>query len=260
MNFLNGTRVINYKDGSIKLPINISRETVKMQTLKKITLSFGVVLLLFGQSIHAMPNALTAKYSVYKGSMNLGDMNLSLTYSGRQFHYYKHTKATGIAALITKAKIVEKVDGAFAGNQIKPQNYYFLQQTRKNSRVEKTRFNRNMAQGHYKNEKFNLKLPYGTLDRASLELALANDISHKKPTLTYNVMERGKLKKYVFARQGRETLTTPAGSFSTIKVKVIRSGNKRSTMFWLAKELDYMPAKIVHREKKDVITTIIKSH
>ena len=73
-------------------------------------------------------------------------------------------------------------------------------------------------------------------------------------------MERGELKKYVFSRQGQEKLTTPAGDFTTVKVKVVRAGNKRSTMFWLAKELDYMPAKIVHREKKDVITTIIKSH
>ena len=231
-----------------------------MQILKKITLSLGAALLLFGQSIHAMPTALTASYSVYKSNMNLGDMKLSLTYSGNQFHYYKQTKATGFAALITKAKIVEKVDGSFAGNQLKPLTYYFLQQTRKGSRSEKTRFNRNIAQGTYKDKKFNLKLPNGTLDRASLELALANDINHNKPRLTYNIMERGELKKYVFSRQGQEKLTTPAGDFTTVKVKVVRAGNKRSTMFWLAKELDYMPAKIVHREKKDVITTIIKSH
>ncbi len=231
-----------------------------MQLFKKIGLSLGTVLLLLGQSVYAMPKALNANYTVYKGSMNLGDMNLSLQYSGNQFHYYKDTTAKGFAALITKAKIIEKIDGTFKGNKLIPTKYYFQQSTRKSSRIEKTRFIGNQAQGSYKDKSFNLKLPAGTLDRASLEIALANDISSKKNRLDYNVMERGKLKKYIFARQGEEKLSTPDGDYMTTKVKVVRSGNKRSTMFWLAKELDYMPVKIIHREKNDVITTIIKSH
>ena len=230
-----------------------------MQLFKKISLSLATALLLLGQSVYAMPKALNANYSVYKGSMNLGDMNLSLSYSGNQFHYYKDTTAKGFAALITKAKIIEKVDGSFRGNHLSPIKYYFQQSTRKNSRIENTRFTANHAQGAYKDKKFNIKLPVGTIDRASLEIALANDIASRKPRLNYNIMERGELKKYVFARQGEERLVTPAGSFTTTKVKVVRNGNKRSTMFWLAKELDYMPVKIIHREKNDVITTIIKS-
>ncbi|MCK5810331.1 MAG: DUF3108 domain-containing protein [Cocleimonas sp.] len=231
-----------------------------MNIFKKITFILGAMSLLLGQSVYAMPKALDANYSVYKGSMNLGDMNLSLKYSGNQFHYYKNTQAKGFAALITKAKIIEKVDGSFHGNRITPVTYYFLQSTRKKSRVEKTRFTGNRAQGRYKDKEFNLKLPAGTVDRASLELALANDMMSNKPRLTYHVMERGELKQYVFARQGQERLTTPDGDFMTTKVKVVRAGSKRSTMFWLAKKLDYMPVKIVHREKNDVITTVIKSH
>ena len=240
--------------------LNIFRENSIMQLFKKIILLLSSFAFLLTPLAYAMPNALNATYSVYKGSMNLGDMNLSLRYAGKQFHYYKDTKAKGFAALITNAKILEKVDGSFAGNKINPSSYYFMQSTRKNTRIENTHFTGNRAQGTYKDKNFNLKLPTGTLDRASLELALANDIGNNKANLSYNVMERGKLKKYVFSRQGEEKLSTPAGNFMTIKVKVIRTGNKRDTMFWLAKELDYMPAKIVHREKNDVITTVIKSH
>lgn len=234
-------------------------ESVNMQLFKKISLSLATALLLLGQSVSAMPKALNADYSVHKGSMNLGDMNLSLSYSGNQFHYYKDTTAKGFAALITKAKIIEKVDGSFKGNHLSPTKYYFQQSTRKRSRIENTRFVGNHAQGVYKDKKFNLKIPAGTIDRASLEIALANDITNRKPRLNYNVIERGELKKYIFARQGEERISTPAGRFTTTKVKVVRTGNKRSTLFWLAKELDYMPVKIIHREKNDVITTVIKN-
>jgi len=223
-------------------------------------LIIGATVLLFSQSIFALPASLTANYSVHKGSLYLGDMKSTLRYAGNQYHYYKNTQAKGFAALITKAVIKENVDGTFQGDKLSPVKYYFSQSTRSNSRTETTRFTGANAKGSYKNHHYNIKLPNGTLDRASLELALANDITKKKPTLSYNVMERGELKKYNFKRLGEELLTTPSGKFTTTKVSVVRSGNKRSTTFWLAKELSYMPVKIIHKEKNDVITTVIKSH
>ena len=231
-----------------------------MITIKKLALMLGTTALLLSQPSFALPSALTANYSVYKGSLYLGDMTSTLRYAKNQYHYYKNTKAKGFAALITKAVIKEKVDGSFKGDRLTPIKYYFLQSTRKNSRTENTHFAGLNAKGSYKNNHYNVKLPQGTLDRASLELALATDISKKKAVLSYNVMERGKLKKYNFRRLGEEQLTTSNGTFTTTKVSVVRADNKRSTTFWLAKELDYMPVKIIHKEKNDVITTVIKSH
>lgn len=231
-----------------------------MRLLQKIALSLGTGLLLLGHTAYAMPRAVNASYSVYKGSMNLGDMSLSLLYSGNQFHYYKDTQAKGFAALITKAKIIENVDGVFKGNSLRPIKYYFNQSTRQKSKIENTHFLGTHARGRYKGQPFDVRLPAGTLDRASLELALANDIKQKRPQLTYDVMERGELKKYIFVRQGEEMLDTPSGRMTTTKVSVVRSGNERSTTFWLAKELGYLPAKIVHKEKHDVISTLIKAY
>ena len=231
-----------------------------MQQSKKIALSLGVGLLFLGQLVYALPKPFSASYSVYKGSMNLGDMNSSLRYSGRQFQYYKDTQAKGFAALISKAKITENVDGTFDGDRLTPLKYYFNQTTRSNKRVESTRFSGGNAHGTYEDKTYDVKLPQGVLDRGSLELALAQDISNNKPDLSYDVMERGELKKYDFIRQGEEQITTPAGVLSTTKVSVVRSGNQRSTVFWLAEEMDYMPAKIIHTEKNSVITTEIKKY
>ena len=231
-----------------------------MITIKKLALTLGTATLLLSQSVFALPKALTANYSVYKSSLYLGDMKSTLRYAGNQYHYSKNTHAKGFAALITNAVIKENVDGTFKGDNLSPIKYYFLQSTRKKSRTENTRFTGTHAKGRYKDNNYDVKLPKGTLDRTSLELALANDISKKKPVLRYNVMERGELKTYNFKRLGEEKLTTPSGKFTTIKVSVVRSGNKRSTTFWLAKELGYMPVKIIHKEKDDVITTVIKSY
>ena len=72
-------------------------------------------------------------------------------------------------------------------------------------------------------------------------------------------MEKGKIKTLTFAKQGKEKIKTPAGTFNTVKIQVVRNSNKRNTTLWLAEELDYMPVKIRHNEKGNVVTTVIKN-
>ena len=212
------------------------------------------------QAVQALPKAFQANYSVAKGGMKLGHLNASLKYSGNRYQYLKSTKATGIAALLTSIKVTEQTDGQFSGQNIVPQNYLFNQSRRKKSRIDKVHFSGSNAIGSYKNKKFNLAVQSGIQDRASLELVLARDIQLNKPRLNYTTVERGKLKQYNFQKMGMEQIKTPAGTFNALKVKVVRTGNKRETVFWMAKEIDYLPVKIRHRENDDVITTLIKSY
>lgn len=207
----------------------------------------------------ALPKPFSANYTVSKGRMTLGNLHASLKYSGNQYHYHKFTKATGLAAL-TGIKITERTDGQFSGHNIKPTHYFFNQSRRSKKRIDKAHFSGNKATGSYKGKPYNIVVSGNTLDRASLELALARDLAANKPRLAYQVIEKGKIKNYTFAKQGQHQIKTAAGTFNTIKVAVVRSSSKRQTTFWMAKELNYMPVKIIHNEKGDVITTVIKNY
>jgi len=107
---------------------------------------------------------------------------------------------------------------------------------------------------------FSVKTSAGIQDKASMELLLAQDLSQNKSRLIYNIVNQGEKSQYRFQKLGNEVVKTPAGTFNTVKIKVVRSTNARETVFWMAKELDYMPVKIRHREHKDVITTVIKNY
>lgn len=227
---------------------------------KRFPLLLGVLLLVFGQSLMAMPRAFQANYTVSKGSMKLGYLNSTLKYAGNRYSYHKYTKATGLAALITGIKIIENSDGQFSGDTIKPLTYLFNQSKRGGGKVDKIQFLGNRATGSYKNKPFNLAITPDTQDKASLELSLARDVAKNKGKLSYPVVGRGEKTQYAFQKIGNETLKTNAGTFNALKVKVVRSTNKRETLFWLAKELDYMPVKVRHREKDDVITTVIDNY
>jgi len=66
-------------------------------------------------------------------------------------------------------------------------------------------------------------------------------------------MERGKLKQYIFMRVANERLNTPAGAFNTVKLEVKRDDQSRKTTYWMAKELTFLPVKMLHEEDGDVI-------
>lgn len=240
--------------------------TLSFNSLLKIALS-SLLLLCTGVASQkalsqptALPDAFKANYSVARGSMTLGNLHASLTYSGNNYSYKKYTKATGMAAMLTGIKITENTNGQLSGLEVVPKSYLFNQSRRKKSRIDKAQFSGRSAVGSYKNKPYKVNMPIGTQDRASLELVLARDIAQNKARLQYNVVERGKIKRYNFQKMGVEQVKTPLGMHQAIKVKVLREGKKRETIFWLAKEIDYLPVKIKHTEKGEVITTYIQSY
>ena len=224
------------------------------------SLTLTCLLLLTAQTSFALPPAFQAKYSVDKGSMTLGNLHISLKYSGDKYSYQQFTKSTGLAALLTGIKITEKSDGKISGQNIIPQNYLYNQSRRSKNRIDKVQFIKNRAIGSYKGKSYNFTIPTGTLDRSSMEIALARDLSLNRKQLSYTIVGRGEKTHYNFSRLGNEILKTPAGTFNTIKVRVKRTSKSRETIFWMAKELGYLPVKIRHSEKGSVITSIIKDY
>ena len=217
-------------------------------------------LLLSTQTAVAIPTTFEANYSVAKGSMTLGNLHTSLKVNGGRYSYHKYTKATGLAALLTGIKITENTDGIISGNNIRPSSYLFNKKQRSKSKIDKIQFSGNSATENYRGKPYKFNVDGNTQDRASLELVLARDVALNKARLSYPVIESGEKKIYNFQKLGNEKIQTPAGAFNTVKVKVLRSGNKRETIFWLAKEVDYLPVKIRHREKNDVIITVLKNY
>ncbi len=236
------------------------KSMIKSSILKKTLGGIFISLLLAQTPALAIPAAFQADYTVAKGSLKLGNLHTSLKINGNRYSYHKYTKSSGLAKLLTGIKITENTDGHISGQNLRPTTYLFNQSKRSKSKIDKIQFADNSAKGNYKGKAYSEAISSVTQDRASLELVLARDVALNKAKLSYSVVERGRKKQYNFQKLGNEKIQTPAGIFNTVKVKVQRAGGKRETIFWLAKETDYMPVKIRHREKKDIIMTIIKSY
>ena len=237
---------------------------VFMKRVLKVQLKIQQLLLFistiaFSLTAYALPAAFNATYSVSKGGLTLGEMKTSLSYQGNNYRYFKSSKSTGLVSWLSGDKITENTQGIFKGNLLEPNSYLYHHKSKRKDRKDQLRFiNRQLVKGAYKGKAYEVKIPNGTIDRASLELALARDVAAKKKNLSYSVIERGKLKNYHLHRQGTEKIEVDDKEYQAIKLVVARKGSERKTTFWLAKELDYMPVKINHIEKGDSIVTKLK--
>ena len=66
--------------------------------------------------------------------------------------------------------------------------------------------------------------------------------------MKYQVADGGRLKTYTFEVLGEETLDTPTGKLSTIKIKRLRNHGKRVTYLWLAIDWNYMLVRLQQKE------------
>ncbi len=209
--------------------------------------------------VFALPGAFNANYSVSKSGLTLGEMRVSLTYGQNTYAYHKATKATGLASWLSGDRVIENVEGKINRDVLRPGSYIFHHTSKRKNRKDQLQFvTPRLVKGEYKKQAYQIQVPQGTLDRATLELVLARDLAHHKKNMVYSVVERGKLKTYRFAHQGTEKIPVGDKEYQAEKLMVVREGTVRKTTFWLAPELGYMPVKINHIEKGDAIVTHLK--
>lgn len=223
-------------------------------------LLMGATIYIFALTVQAAPPSFQATYSVIKSGLTLGEMTANLSYGQNNYTYLKNTKANGIAAFISGDTLNERSSGDKKGEQLASKQYSYQHKNRRKNQMDQFNFiSATEVKGRYKDENYQLTVPTGTIDPALLELKIMDDMTNQRP-LNYRITEKGKLKNYNFQRQGKETLELPAGKYLCEKIHMIRDDGNRSTTIWLAPELNYVPVKIRHNEKGDIIETALKSY
>lgn len=84
-----------------------------------------------------------------------------------------------------------------------------------------------------------------SLDRLSFQLQLQQDLLLNKHDITYNIVHRNSIKKNQFKIIGEETITTKAGDFKTLKIKVVRERTRRVTFIWVAPDWQYLFVRLI---------------
>ncbi len=133
-----------------------------------------------------------------------------------------------------------------------PTEYQYSLNSLVKSKNEGARFDyaSNKVYSSFSTEEAEYELVDGLIDRLSYQTALRMDLMKGGTTFSYQVADKRGPRELKFEVLGEELVETDLGTFNTVKVKRVRKpDSKRETLFWLAKDWDYLLIRLSHAEK-----------
>lgn len=201
-------------------------------------------------------------YEVGNHLINAGTAQLSLTQEGDIWTYSLKTKPRGILKLAGKGKIDEtstfqltESDGSL---MIQPQTYMYRQDDERRRAVDATfNWNDNNVTHVYRGKQNTETFDTPIIDRLSATLLMMNALRHDFVSAELLVFDTGRIKTVAFTNDGNEMLDTPLGKIDTIRViNKNATGGSRETTTWFAPSLDYVPVKIEHRKRGELVARL----
>lgn len=209
-----------------------------------------------------LPSPFFARFSLSVHGVQIGEVEWSVKPLTTGLYVYEsRSNAAGVLALISNEKIVERSEWRFDEGMLRPVNYSYQRSGGKKDRDISVVFDwENMqAKNTAKGRTWRMPVPDGTLDKLSYVLVLMGDLLAEKTELQYLVADGGKLKTYRLRIEGSERLETELGTLDTLRLRRLRSSDERETLLWCARELNYLPVKIEHKERDGTLLMRILS-
>lgn len=191
---------------------------------------------------------------VSEGSISMtGESQRSLTQKDGNW-----TLSSSASALF--ATIEESSQFSLNQQQIQPLIYTYNRKVLGKTRKANLSFdwNTNRVENNVNDKPWSMDISKGVLDKLSYQLQLQADVASGLTDLNYKVADGGRLKEYSFAVTGKETISTPAGDFESIRVERKYDTDKgRSTQIWFAPALNYQLIQLRRVEKKNKMFSLV---
>lgn len=119
---------------------------------------------------------------------------------------------------------------------------------------------RGRVTGIFERKPVDLPTQPGLLDSLSVQVALMNELMAGRMPQRFVLVDKGRIKDYLYTREREETLRTEIGEYRTVIYRSSRTGSDKSTVFWCAPDLGYLPLKVERRDGRSVeVTLAVKS-
>ena len=198
------------------------------------------------------------KYNLYKGNIHFGSSEQTLFKNGSTYKFNIKSNSDGIFKL-KKDDRLETTSFIKDNGVIKPISYKFIKEKKDSFRLIETIFNLDNSYAYTienDNKQEHIDIPY-SLDRLSVQI----DFQEKMKTGTfeykYNIIDKGRLRKYSFILYSDDIIETVFGKTNTIVIKKLIENNKRSTLTWYAVDYGFVPVKIEQYRKESLVFTVI---
>ncbi|MGQ7845338.1 DUF3108 domain-containing protein [Granulosicoccus sp. 3-233] len=201
-------------------------------------------------------------YEVGNNLISAGTARLTLSREGDLWHYSLSTKPRGVFKLAGKGRIDEQSTFVLAGSgddiQLQPQSYRYRQDNERRRQVDaEFDWDDQMITHVYRGNELTETFNEPVLDRLTATVFIMNALRNDFQEAEMSIFDSGKIKQVAFANMGEEMLSTPLGNIETIRVvNQNASGGSRETSTWFAPSLDYLPIKIEHLKRGELVARL----
>jgi len=201
-------------------------------------------------------------FEVGNNLVTAGSATLLLEKKGALWNYSLNTKPRGLFRMTGKGRITESstftVKETEDSLMLQPQTYLYRQDNERRRAVDASFDWRNNSVYHvYRGNKVTDTFEEPLLDRLTVTLLMMNSLRNGSDPFELPVFDTGRIKIVEFLPGESEELNTRLGKLDTIPViNRNASGGSRETTTWFAPALDYLPVKIEHRKRGDLVARL----
>lgn len=234
------------KDNSAKTQHQEQHDHNALSMLTKVTSVTSIAAL--GALSMAAPTIASAKavqpssadYSFTVEDKYKGTATRTLNKTGNNWKYDVKARVAGVATASQSSTFTLK------GDNVSPTQASTTYKLLGVGRTHNLNFNagKNQVASTYKGKTIKLNMAQQAFDDLSLEVQIRQDLLNGKFSGNYYMARHDKIEKTPFRKSANTKITVPAGTFDTVRVDRVHDDNSRSTSFWLAPSLDYLPVKV----------------
>ena len=190
----------------------------------------------------------SAYYKVVKGGITVGETRRSVKpVSQNTFEFRSETVPRGIFSWISDAHVLEQSIWQFIDQDFRPLEYQYQNVNDDIVRNVKLLFDwdKKRVTNIINGDPWHMALLPGVQDKLLFQLKMMQDLKNGRQ-LKYSVADGGKIKEYVIENLGSEMLEISLGRFKVVKLE--RITDTKSTIWWCAEQLHYLPIKILQQK------------
>ncbi len=197
-----------------------------------------------------------ARYELRANGIQVGERTLRLRPDDAGgFRLDALTEPRGLGKLFDVRNLQESSRFRLDEGRLRPLEYDYRREGRKPRHVRLLfDWDARRVTNDIDGNRWQMSIPEGTLDKLLVQLAIARDLAAgERDEYRYAIADGGKLKTFRFVIEGSETIETPAGRFTTVRLLRKRHDHDRTTRLWCADHLGYLPVRILQDEHEDAV-------
>ncbi len=183
--------------------------------------------------------------------MNAASASLELTHqAGGQYTYVSRNTARGVFRAVLPGELVQTSRLLLEAGQVRPLSYRGDDGSPDKRRDVSLDFDweRQRVTGIAETKPVDLQLQPGLQDIMSVQIALIVDLLGGRKPATYTLVDKNRIKEYLYAGEGTARLDTTLGPLDTVIWSSRRPGSDRVTRVWYAPSLGFAPVRAERRD------------